>query len=78
DVETLGALHRLLKRDNCRVLTAATPNEAFELLALYRVQVVMCDQRIPAMSGAEFLAKVKEMYPHTMRIILSGPTGVQT
>ena len=78
DVDTLSALHRLLRRDNYRVLTASTPNEAFELLALYRVQVVMCDQRMPAMSGTEFLSKVKEMYPDTMRIILSGPTGVQT
>jgi CheY-like chemotaxis protein len=78
DVGTLGALHRLLRRDNYRVLTAATPTEAFELLAQYRVQVVMCDQRVPGMSGTEFLSRVKEMYPHTMRIILSGPTGVQT
>ena len=78
DVDTLSALHRLLRRDNYRVLTAATPTDAFELLALYRVQVVMCDGRMPAMSGTEFLSKVKEMYPDTMRIILSGPTGVQT
>lgn len=78
DVDTLSALHRLLRRDNYRVLTAPTPTEAFELLALYRVQVVMCDQRMPAMSGTEFLSKVKEMYPDTMRIILSGYTGVKT
>ncbi|MBD8532863.1 MULTISPECIES: EAL domain-containing protein [unclassified Massilia] len=78
DVDTLSALHRLLRRDNYRVLTAPTPSEAFELLALYRVQVVMCDQRMPAMSGTEFLSKVKEMYPDTMRIILSGYTGVKT
>ena len=78
DVDTLSALHRLLRRDNYRVLTASSPTEAFELLALYRVQVVMCDQRMPVMSGTEFLSKVKEMYPDTMRIILSGYTGVQT
>jgi diguanylate cyclase (GGDEF)-like protein/PAS domain S-box-containing protein len=78
DVDTLSALHRLLRRDNYRVLTASTPDEAFELLALYRVQVVMCDQRMPVMSGTEFLSKVKEMYPDTMRIILSGYTGVKT
>jgi len=76
DVDTLSALHRLFRRDNYRVLTAASPAEAFELLALYRVQVVMCDQRMPVMSGTEFLSKVKEMYPDTMRIILSGYTGV--
>ncbi|MDB5747071.1 MAG: diguanylate cyclase [Massilia sp.] len=78
DPDTLSALHRLLRRDNYRVLTASTPLEAFELLALYRVQVVMCDQRMPVMSGTEFLSKVKEMYPDTMRIILSGYTGVRT
>ena len=78
DPDTLSALHRLLRRDNYRVLTASTPTEAFELLALYRVQVVMCDQRMPVMSGTEFLSKVKEMYPDTMRIILSGYTGVRT
>jgi diguanylate cyclase (GGDEF)-like protein/PAS domain S-box-containing protein len=78
DVDTLSALHRLLRRDNYRVLTAASPAEGFELLALHRVQVVMCDQRMPAMSGTEFLSRVKEMYPETMRIILSGHTGVKT
>ncbi|MGX4643369.1 EAL domain-containing protein [Massilia sp. SYSU DXS3249] len=78
DADTLSALHRLFRRDNYRVLTAATPTEAFELLAVYRVQVVMCDQRMPAMSGTEFLSKVKEMYPDTMRIILSAHTGVRT
>jgi diguanylate cyclase (GGDEF)-like protein/PAS domain S-box-containing protein len=78
DVNVLAALHRLFRRDNYRVLTAASPSEGFELLALYRVQVVLCDQRMPGMSGTEFLSKVKEMYPDTMRIILSGYTGVET
>ncbi len=78
DVNVLGALHRLFKRDNYRVLTAVSPAEAFELLALYRVQVILCDQRMPVMSGTEFLSKVKEMYPETIRIILSGYTGVES
>ena len=78
DVNVLAALHRLFRRDNYRVLTASSPTEGFELLALYRVQVVLCDQRMPGMSGTEFLSKVKEMYPDTMRIILSGYTGVET
>jgi diguanylate cyclase (GGDEF)-like protein/PAS domain S-box-containing protein len=77
DVNVLTALHRLFRRDNYRVLTAASPREGFELLALYRVQVILCDQRMPVMSGTEFLSKVKEMYPDTIRIILSGYTGVE-
>jgi diguanylate cyclase (GGDEF)-like protein/PAS domain S-box-containing protein len=77
DLNILASLHRLFRRDNYRVLTAASPAEAFELLALYRVQVVLCDQRMPSMNGTEFLGRVKEMYPDTMRIILSGYTGVE-
>jgi diguanylate cyclase (GGDEF)-like protein len=78
DVNVLTALHRLFRRDNYRVLTASSPAEGFELLALYRVQVIVCDQRMPVMSGTEFLSKVKEMYPETIRVILSGDTEVET
>jgi diguanylate cyclase (GGDEF)-like protein/PAS domain S-box-containing protein len=76
DVTVLASLHRLFRRDGYRVLTAAAPAEGFELLALYPVQVILCDQRMPAMSGTEFLSKVKEMYPDTVRIILSGDTRI--
>jgi diguanylate cyclase (GGDEF)-like protein/PAS domain S-box-containing protein len=78
DVNVLGSLHRLFKRDNYRVLTAASPSEGFELLAMHNVQVILCDQRMPVMSGTEFLSKAKEMYPDTIRIILSGYTEVGT
>ncbi|MYM69960.1 EAL domain-containing protein [Pseudoduganella sp. FT55W] len=77
DVNVLASLHRLFRRDGYQILTAATPVEAFELLALHEVQVVVCDQRMPVMSGTEFLSKVKEMYPQTIRIILSGYTGLE-
>jgi diguanylate cyclase (GGDEF)-like protein/PAS domain S-box-containing protein len=76
DIEVLAALHRLFRRDGYRVLTAASPAEGFELLALYPVHVILCDQRMPAMNGTEFLSKVKELYPDTIRIILSGDTRV--
>jgi len=78
DVNVLQSLHRLFRRDNYRVLTAGSPAEGFELLAMYPVQVILCDQRMPVMNGTEFLSKVKEMYPDTIRIILSGYTGVET
>jgi diguanylate cyclase (GGDEF)-like protein/PAS domain S-box-containing protein len=77
DVNVLSSLHRLFRRDNYRILTAMTPAEGFELLALHEVQVIVCDQRMPVMSGTEFLSKVKEMYPETIRIILSGYTGLE-
>ncbi|MYM29917.1 EAL domain-containing protein [Duganella sp. CY15W] len=78
DVNVLASLHRLFRRDGYQILTAASPTEAFELLALHAVQVIVCDQRMPVMSGTEFLSKVKEMYPETIRIILSGYTGLES
>ncbi len=78
DPNVLSALHRLFRRDNYRVLTAMSPAEGFEQLALHQVQVIVCDQRMPAMSGTEFLSKVKELYPETIRIILSGYTGLES
>jgi diguanylate cyclase (GGDEF)-like protein/PAS domain S-box-containing protein len=78
DANVLSSLHRLFRRDGYRILTAVSPAEGFELLALYPVQVILCDQRMPIMSGTEFLSKVKEMYPDTIRIILSGYTGVES
>jgi diguanylate cyclase (GGDEF)-like protein/PAS domain S-box-containing protein len=77
DANVLSSLHRLFRRDGYRILTAVSPAEGFELLALYPVQVIVCDQRMPVMSGTEFLSKVKEMYPDTIRIILSGYTGLE-
>ena len=78
EVNVLNSLKRLLHRDGYRVLTAASAAEGFELLALNPVQVILCDQRMPAMSGTEFLDKVKELYPHTFRIVLSGYTDLET
>ncbi|HEY0064595.1 MAG TPA: EAL domain-containing protein [Telluria sp.] len=78
DANVLSSLHRLFRRDNYKILTALSPEEGFEMLALHQVHVIVCDQRMPGMSGTEFLSKVKEMYPETIRIILSGYTGVES
>ncbi|WP_254926504.1 EAL domain-containing protein [Janthinobacterium sp. PC23-8] len=77
DVNVLSSLHRLLRPDGYQILTAGTPDEGFELLALHCVHVIICDQRMPALCGTEFLSKVKELYPETIRIILSGYTGLE-
>ncbi|MEP6880648.1 MAG: EAL domain-containing protein [Dokdonella sp.] len=72
----LAALSRELRRDGYRVLTAGSGSVGLELLALHPVQVIISDQRMPEMSGTEFLSIVKDLYPDTMRIILSGYTDL--
>jgi diguanylate cyclase (GGDEF)-like protein/PAS domain S-box-containing protein len=72
DADVLLALARLLREDGYRVLTATNAGQAFEQLARNKVQVILCDHRMPDMEGAELLGKVKHLYPDIMRIMLSG------
>ncbi|MDE2083423.1 MAG: EAL domain-containing protein [Xanthomonadaceae bacterium] len=71
-----ASLSRLFRHDGYRILAADSGAQALELLALHPVQVVISDQRMPGMSGIELLDKIKEMYPDTTRIILSGYTDL--
>jgi DNA-binding NtrC family response regulator len=74
----LRALARLLRRDGYKILMATRAQDAFELLAKHDVQVIISDQRMPEMSGTEFLSRVKDLYPHTIRIVLSGYTDLKS
>lgn len=74
----LRALLRLFRRDGYRVLTASSVDEAYDLLARNHVQVILSDQRMPQVSGTEFLGRVKELYPDTVRLVLSGYTDLAT
>jgi diguanylate cyclase (GGDEF)-like protein len=68
----LSALRRTFRRENWQVLTATNATEGFELMATHQVGVIISDQRMPGISGTEFLHRVKEMYPDTIRILLTG------
>ncbi|HTD03885.1 EAL domain-containing protein [Undibacterium sp.] len=68
----LKALTRALRTDSYNLLTASSGSEALELMAMNAIQVIISDQRMPNMSGAEFLGIARELYPDTVRIILSG------
>lgn len=78
EVNILNALKRVLRREGYQVLTAENTDLAFELLAKYPVQVIISDQRMPGMSGTEFLERAKRLYPQTVRIILSGYTDLSS
>jgi CheY-like chemotaxis protein len=59
--------------DDYEVLTSASPREALALLEREGpVAVVISDQRMPEMTGVEFLARVFALHPTTVRIILTG------
>lgn len=72
----LRSLKRLLRREDYRLLTASSGPEGLEVLRENDVHLIICDQRMAQMSGTEFLAEVKEKYPDTIRVVLSGYTDV--
>lgn len=74
----LTSLSRLFRREGYQILTAASPVAAFELLAKHTVQVILSDQRMPDMSGTEFFARVRQLYPATIRIVLTGYTDLDS
>ncbi|MES2152341.1 MAG: EAL domain-containing protein [Pseudomonadota bacterium] len=74
----LSSLNRLFHREGYRILVADSASAGLELLATNEVQVILSDQRMPEMNGAEFLARVRDLYPHTIRMMLSGYTDLHS
>jgi len=78
DPSMLSSLGALLRGEDYRILTAASAGEGLERLAQHPVDVILADQRMPGMTGVEFLRTVQRLYPHTVRIVLSGFTAIET
>ena len=78
EASILSALKRLFRRDGYHILTAGGGAEGLELLAANRVDLVISDQRMPQMTGVEFLREVRKRHPETVRIVLSGYTELNS
>lgn len=73
-----SALTRLLRRDGYTILRANSGKAGLALLETNQVGVIISDQRMPEMTGTEFLTRVRELYPDTVRIVLSGYTELNS
>ncbi|MFB2530754.1 sigma-54-dependent transcriptional regulator [Paracoccus sp. p4-l81] len=70
---SLSAMKMALE-DDFDILTAPDAAAGAQALADNWVQVVVCDQRMPGRSGVDFLTEVRERWPETVRIIITGYT----
>ncbi len=75
----LRGYRRLLRgfRDECEISLAASGDEALNILSEGVFDVIVTDMRMPGMDGNQLLAEVKELYPHVVRIILSGHADME-
>ncbi len=68
----LSTLQRTLRREPYEIMTCDNALDALELVSANDINVVIADQRMPDMPGTEFLQKVREISPDTVRAIISG------
>src|SRR5690349_3817692 len=73
----LGGLRRMLRahRDRWDMSFAGGGAEALETMRDRPCDVIVSDYRMPGIDGATLLAHVRDNYPGTARVILSGQTN---
>lgn len=76
--EILSALNRLFyDREDITVHLAKSGKEGLKILENHPVDIVISDQIMPGMSGAEFLNEVNRLYPETIRMLLTGYSNME-
>jgi len=71
DQKVLNAITRIFADEPYGVAVASNYTEAMGIIAREKIKVVLSDQRMPDISGVEFLHKVKEQYPDIIRILFT-------
>lgn len=71
----LRALERLFA-ERYSVITATSGEQGLLLLDTHNVALIISDQRMPGMTGIEFLKKAAELRASTVRMLLTGYTDV--
>lgn len=77
EVDNVDALERLFRR-KYHVLKATSGKDALKMLKDNRVALIVTDQRMPNMTGVEFLAESMDSHPDAIRILLTGFTDIDS
>jgi response regulator RpfG family c-di-GMP phosphodiesterase len=72
----LSALRRMLSLEGFQVLTADSGASALGLLEKESIDIIISDMQMPQMNGAELLKTVREKWPKTMRLMLTGASDI--
>jgi response regulator RpfG family c-di-GMP phosphodiesterase len=68
----LRSLRRLFIDEDYEIYTALSGAEGLEVLKEKKIAVLVSDQRMPKMSGPEFLEQASRLSPESVRIVLTG------
>jgi signal transduction histidine kinase len=71
ELEILNTLKRVFYSDY-KLHVTQNIKEAFAIMEKFSIGVILCDQQMPEMSGSDFFSIVKDSYPNTIRILITG------
>lgn len=74
----LSALRRVLRPTGFTIHTAESGIAGLEILEQNQINLVISDMRMPNMDGAKFLEHVRQRWPNTIRILLTGYSDVSS
>ncbi len=75
--DVCDSVHDLLRRE-FRVLRAHSASEGLELLKAEEVHLIMTDQRMPQITGVDFLSQVKARLPRAIRMLYTGYADLES
>jgi response regulator RpfG family c-di-GMP phosphodiesterase len=74
----LHALQETLEREGVHVVASTSANQALTFMKEREFSVIIADQRMPEMSGLEFLVQCKQLQPHASRILITAVLSLPT
>ncbi len=77
EINTANLLSRFLTRNGFEVMTAASGAAAAEILKSHEFTLVLCDFRLEDTDGREVLKRIKQQYPETGVIIITGYSDIK-
>ncbi len=73
----LSALKRTLADEPYEIFTAASGVDGLEMLHKHQIKLIISDEKMPGMSGSDFLTAAKKIFPNTIRIMLTGYANLE-
>lgn len=72
EINIIEAIKRVFIDEPYTIITTNNPHKGLEILHQDEIKLVISDEKMPEMSGSEFLSIVRNEFPHIIRIILTG------
>lgn len=75
EIQVLNTLKRVFYK-SYSLHIIQNPIEAFSIMEKFDIGVILCDQQMAEMKGIEFFALIKDLYPNTIRILITGYSDI--